>query len=52
MYHMVIHITIEGLRKIVSAVLKYIKHLIILKNYKNCIEKIDRYKKRVKYRSL
>lgn len=43
---------IEKPRKIILVVLKYVKHSTILEHYKNYIEKIDRYRKKVKYESL
>lgn len=40
-------------RKIVSTTtLKYINYSTILKHYKNCIEKIDKYREKIEYVSL
>ena len=39
-------------REIISAILKNIKYLIILKHYNSYIEKIDKYKKRLEFKFL
>ena len=44
--------TIEGLREIVPAALKNIKHSTILEYYNSCMEKMDRYREGVEYGSL
>ena len=44
--------TIQGLREIVSAALKNVKHSTILGHYNSCIEKMDRYREGVEYGSL